>query len=698
MTDREIRVFRGGKLLKVITRAPRMGENGLEVTYKGEAYVLFNEDSIDTAGTLKASKQEPHQEPIVPSARPDESTGIDRRRDLPRSDDWNDAQRTVIEARPDAKMIVEAAPGTGKTAVACARIAYLLGEGIPADKIWMISFTRTAVQEIRNRVQSLAREEDEVSGVRISTLDSKAWQLRQGFDSTSDAMKAGFSEGIHATITLLRSTNSDLNDAVREFAHLVIDEAQDVVRERAEFVTELLRRLDRSCGVTILCDSAQAIYGFGDEESDRLVPDSDTLVTQLKENQQSGFTLHELSEVIRTNDPKLRSLFVDTRRLVLSAETSFAEVRASIEKSTHGTVSHALVNNGIAGRAEVLVLFRRRAEVLTNGSFFASGANPFRLRLSGFPVRLAPWLACVFGEWPQDKITRDKFMEQFKDKVRADMNVPVAEEAWMLLTRHAGVTTELIDLRTLREKLARPQPPIEFTMPEIGERGPLISTIHASKGREANEVHLMLAKDGREQSKEEQRVIFVGATRARHRLLFGKAVGGRSSQLRSGRRFSQKRNGTAVQVEVGRAGDLVESSVISNSEFESEESARRNQDWIRTLGGEPAICTAWRLPPGGTIDWRLQRKEGGEYVGALSPDVDRDIRQIRKWLGTGARLRLPQTVPNLFAVCARTVVRPKGHADLQGVHAPWAASGFWLVPVLFAYTTLYFNAFHRDTP
>lgn len=697
MTDRDIKVYRGSRLLKVISRVPRMSEHGLEVTYKGKSYPLFNGDSIDTAATVMPSQPAQAPTAIVLPARSAEPTIPDRRRDLPNDDDWHDAQRSVIEAAADARLIVEAAPGTGKTAVACARIAYLLREGVPADKVWMISFTRTAVQEIRNRVRSLARNDDEVSAVRISTLDSTAWQLRQGFDSASDAMKSGFAEGIYATIEMLRAENSDLNEAVGEFVHLVIDEAQDIVRERAEFVTELLARLSPSCGVTILCDSAQAIYGFGDDDEYELEADPDTLVSSLKKDRRSGFALHELTEVIRTDDPALRSLFVDTRRLVLSADASFADVRESIEVRAHGKVSHSLEDNGIACRDEVLALFRRRAEVLTNGSFFAAKGNPFRLRLSSFPTRLAPWLARVFGEWPHDQIARSRFIERFEAAVGDSVNAPVADDAWMLLVRHAGVTKEIVDLRTLREKLARPQPPIEFTMPEIGDRGPLISTIHASKGREADEVHLMLAKSDSEPSKEEQRVIFVGASRARQRLLIGKATGGRSSQLKSGRRFSQKKHGTAVQVEVGRAGDLIEASVVSSAALDSEESARRNQEWISSLGGAPARCKAWRMPQGGVIDWRLQREEGGEYVGALSPDVDRDLRQIRKWLDTGRKLGLPGAVPHLFAVCARTVVRPKGHADLPGVHAPWAASGFWLVPVLFAYTTLYFNSLQKDT-
>ena len=35
-------------------------------------------------------------------------------------------QRTVVELEDDAQFLVEAGPGTGKTAVACARVAYLI--------------------------------------------------------------------------------------------------------------------------------------------------------------------------------------------------------------------------------------------------------------------------------------------------------------------------------------------------------------------------------------------------------------------------------------------------------------------------------------------------------------------------------------------------------------------------------------------
>ena len=66
---------------------------------------------------------------------------------------WDAEQMRVITADSDARLIVEAGPGTGKTAVACARLAHLISEeDIEPSKILMISFTRAAAAEIRARL------------------------------------------------------------------------------------------------------------------------------------------------------------------------------------------------------------------------------------------------------------------------------------------------------------------------------------------------------------------------------------------------------------------------------------------------------------------------------------------------------------------------------------------------------------------
>jgi superfamily I DNA/RNA helicase len=95
---------------------------------------------------------------------------------------WTNAQVSVTQSAPEARLLVDAGPGTGKTATACARVAWLIEEaGIEPHQILMTSFTNTAVYEIRNRIRSYLRDPDLSAGIRISTLDSFAWNLRAGF-------------------------------------------------------------------------------------------------------------------------------------------------------------------------------------------------------------------------------------------------------------------------------------------------------------------------------------------------------------------------------------------------------------------------------------------------------------------------------------------------------------------------------------
>lgn len=65
-------------------------------------------------------------------------------------------QQRVIEAPANARLVVEAGPGSGKTFVACARIASLVerGEVVPS-RVLVLSFTRVAVAELRDRVAAL---------------------------------------------------------------------------------------------------------------------------------------------------------------------------------------------------------------------------------------------------------------------------------------------------------------------------------------------------------------------------------------------------------------------------------------------------------------------------------------------------------------------------------------------------------------
>ena len=179
---------------------------------------------------------------------------------------WDVDQRMVIEADTDARLVVEAGPGTGKTAVACARLAYLINEeDIEASNTWMISFTRTAVAEIRARLHSYVG--DASFAIRIATIDSHAWSIHSGHDPNA-RLTGSYEENIASVIELLK-TDEDVADELAKIEHVVIDEAQDVVGQRADLIEALVNRLPSACGVTVFADEAQAIYGFSDDSIGR---------------------------------------------------------------------------------------------------------------------------------------------------------------------------------------------------------------------------------------------------------------------------------------------------------------------------------------------------------------------------------------------------------------------------------------------
>src|SRR5204862_2349495 len=54
-------------------------------------------------------------------------------------------------------LLVLAGAGTGKTTTLCARVAWLLSEGVPAERILLLTFTRRAAREMIERARALVQ-------------------------------------------------------------------------------------------------------------------------------------------------------------------------------------------------------------------------------------------------------------------------------------------------------------------------------------------------------------------------------------------------------------------------------------------------------------------------------------------------------------------------------------------------------------
>lgn len=606
---------------------------------------------------------------------------------------WGADQLQVIEAEADARIVVEAGPGTGKTAVACARLAHLISEeDVEPSNTWMISFTRTAVAEIRARLHSYVG--DASFSIRIATIDSHAWSIHSGHDANA-RLTGSYEENIVRVIDLLKS-DEDVAHELSQIEHVVIDEAQDLVGQRSDLIEELVKRLPSDCGVTVFADEAQAIYGFSDDSIGRRnsggAKPGKALLDRLRSERSLGFETLILNEIYRTSSPGLRKIFSDLRKDVLDKNRH----RNGLHAETAERIRELADKQGLK-RIKVadftrddLLLFRTRGEVLMAAQFCDL---PLRLRLSGYGATLPAWLAMCFWDFLEPYLGERHFLDLWAARIESQAAPQYGPaEAWQHLLRVAGRNDGSVDMQKLRRRLGQARPPLELTLSEYGLEGPIVGTIHASKGREASNVVLLLPKGAEfksvEDEAEEARVLFVGATRARTSLIVGESSAFRASTLASRRVYRSANYGKSTMVEVGRDGDITARGLVGSREF-TRDLARASQNF---LAKRADVVTTYKLEADPDLEWRYRIWNGDEdpCVGVMSRNLTSDLWEILENRNQKRSHRPPTFVNHVRGQGSATIVLSPDDSDLETLNEPWASSGFILAPRIAAFPPFFF--------
>lgn len=145
----------------------------------------------------------------------------------------NEEQEKVIKASSEKQIIVNAPPGTGKTYTVSKKIEYMLKNNVvPEEKMLVICFSRSAVKEIKDRLEI---PEEQKKNITIRTIDSFcSWiikelqeeQYKEIFNNTT------YNARIEYVLQLLKD-NKNLQNSIRNMKHIIIDEMQDIVRNKS---------------------------------------------------------------------------------------------------------------------------------------------------------------------------------------------------------------------------------------------------------------------------------------------------------------------------------------------------------------------------------------------------------------------------------------------------------------------------------
>ena len=162
--------------------------------------------------------------------------------------DFNKAQMTALEHR-DGPMMVLAGPGSGKTTVITHRIKRLLEAGVDPSGILVITFTKAAAAEMKERFLRLAREEDE----RRKQAGQKAWGLHrpQGAGSSLEAAGSRMSFGTFHSVFyhILKwayrfpAGNVISGEEKRQYFKKFLDESGMEVEDEAEFISSIINEI-----------------------------------------------------------------------------------------------------------------------------------------------------------------------------------------------------------------------------------------------------------------------------------------------------------------------------------------------------------------------------------------------------------------------------------------------------------------------
>lgn len=582
----------------------------------------------------------------------------------------NDEQLQVVEAAAGARLLVIAGAGQGKTEVVVSRIDSLVqNEGLTAsEEVLVLSFSRAAVSAVRTRLDIR-----DAAAANVRTFDSFASVLLLDAGVQPEGT---FDARIRRATQLLKEAEEAPHD-IELLRHVVIDEVQDLVGDRADFVMAILKWLDEETGITALGDPLQGVYDFQLEDSLSKTSSEDVFdaLTRMFGCERVG-----LGKNYRAKGKFPKQVVPLGDKLRKTRDRGAAEALLEdlvLDLPDRGEIDewYDLVTPQ-KGKKTTAVLCTTNADVLRVSRYFNEHGVSHAVRRQAQDFGAAKWIAGALGPLPGPKERRSE-VEAALERLLAGQEV---EEKWNELKAAEGRMREFDNLDLLKvSRLVKARAlPLPLTEPDLSSV--IVSTIHRAKGLEFDTVFIV--EPSRPPDDEDiwtrVRRDYVALSRARDQIYICRLSRPKSSIYADDRYhgrfkeevFSRRKKGARwTKAFEFQYNDVDTAHPPYSQAVTAKEVQRTLQD--ANLVGLPVMAKLDEFESTEKSPSYLLVTDHGQLVGRTSVAFDEAFVHYFKWLDA-----LPQVIDGLSLVSVETVAGDPRESKKAGL----GSSGFWLVP------------------
>jgi len=419
------------------------------------------------------------------------------------------SQLEIVTDKQSTRIVVGAGPGSGKTRLLVHKLAALLhSEDVKYEQLLMLTFSRAAATEFKKRLIDLIGTA--ANFVEIKTFHSYCFDLLGRIGNLEETENV-----LPAVIRAMREGNIERSQFTK--AVLVIDEAQDMDQQEYDLVMELMEQ-NEDIRVIMVGDDDQNIYQFRGSDSkfmQRMMVQPKAKFYELVENYRSDSNLIAFSNNWLE---RLKNRLKKTPIMPFKPTMGILKLTEYESKQSCVPVVNAIFHTELKGTTCVLTRTNEEAEQIA-GMLNHKGIKA-RLIQSNEGFRLTnlremKWFSDqVLHNHDIPVITEEEWEDtkrRFKLKFSTDKNLVACLE---LLHAFESVNIKLKYKTDWKTFLAESR--FEDFV-SAGTETILVSTIHKAKGKEFDNVFLVLSGIN-EINQVNAREIYVALTRAKSAL------------------------------------------------------------------------------------------------------------------------------------------------------------------------------------